>query len=220
MNAFDLAFHAAATGPVAEGDLISLRHNARLRVTYNWLYSALNVDPNDGSPFPWILHKFNKTNVSLSPKNSSQGRPLYASVRPNLGDRVQVEAPRFPGQESLISEPTQWVTTVARDETFVMVPLGFLLVRFIGETGLLLNVDEGITAQDGHAGYVVKSSGSIAASNPGCYTWFFAVRSVLQPNLQIRPSHHLTQSDIRNAFVSAGLESSDARVAGLHALLQ
>jgi hypothetical protein len=219
MTAFDLAFHAAATGPVAEGDLISLRHNARLRVTYNWLYSALNVDPNDGSPFPWILDKFNKTNVSLSPKNSSQGRPLYASVRSNIGDRVQVEAPQFPGQGSLINEPTEWVTTVARDETFVMVPLGFLLVRFIGENGRLLNVDEGITAQDDHAGYLVKSSGSLPA-NQESYTWFFAVRSVLQPNLQIQPVDHLTQSDIRNAFVSAGLESGDARVAGFHALLQ
>lgn len=206
MNIFEQAFAAAANGPVAEGDLISIRRNARLRVTYNWLYSALNVDPNDGSSFPWILNKLDATHVSLSPKNSWAGKTLYASVRPDIGYRVQVQAPWS----------ADWITAVGADEIIAMSSPGLQMLRFQGLNGQLINVEESMTQHQSHSGFLVNSNGSPYLD--AC-TWFFAVTGVLQSGLQIRLANQLTPSDLRDALASAGLESSDAHVASLQALL-
>ena len=206
MNLFEQAFAAAANGPVAEGDLISIRRNARLRVTYNWLYSALNVDPNDGSSFPWIVTKLDATHVSLSPKNGWQGKRLYASVRPDLGYRVQTQAPFS----------ADWITAVGADEIIAMSSPGLQMLRFQGLNGQLINVEESMTQHQSHARYLVNSNGS---QLPDAYTWFFAVTAVLQSGLQIKLANQLSPSDIRDAFASAGLDGGDARVASLHALL-
>lgn len=46
------ALGTAQNGPVFAGQLVPLNNVGPLRITYNWLYSALNCDPNDKSPFP------------------------------------------------------------------------------------------------------------------------------------------------------------------------
>jgi len=51
------AIAAADAGPALTAELFPLSGTGKVRVTYNWLYSALNVDPNDSSPFPWVFRR-------------------------------------------------------------------------------------------------------------------------------------------------------------------
>jgi hypothetical protein len=206
MNAFAAAFQAASNGPVAEGDLISIRRNARLRVTYNWLYSALNVDPNDSSPFPWLLSKIDDTRISLSPKNGYAGKTLYASVRPDYNYTVQVQAPFS----------ADWITGVGADEIIGMSSPGLQILTLQGLNRQFIAVDESPVSHGPHTGYLLHSNGS---PHPDAYSWFFGITQVLQPNLHIKTVDQLTAGDIREALTAAGLESGDANVTALQELL-
>jgi len=46
------AIAAADTGPLVTAEIYQLSNVGKVRVTYNWLYSALNCDPGDPSGLP------------------------------------------------------------------------------------------------------------------------------------------------------------------------
>ena len=195
----------AEAGPLLEAEIISLTDKGKLRVTYHWLYSALNCAPEDTSSFPWILTKIDETRVSLSPKNGP-GRTVYASVRDDWYWFVQVQAPRS----------ADWITAVARNEIMVMTAPGLQMIRLQGWNGQFVAVDSKISRDARHGGYRLLSVG---APDPKAYTWFLAVTSVLQAGVDVPRKEQLTFDDVRAALASSGLETTDADAAALHLLL-
>lgn len=193
-------FARAADGPVIQTTLVPLTNQGNLRVTYNWLYSALNCDPNDGSAFIWVINKFDDTHVSLSPRDGYNGMTLYASVRDDYNWFVQVQAPFS----------ADWITAVGRDETILMQPQGLNIVQFLGFNGQAIAVNPQITGHDDHSGYLLQSDGS---SNPQAALWFMGVSGVLQSGLQVRLASEMTPDDIRACYASCGLTASDDDVA-------
>jgi hypothetical protein len=167
-------WQAAQAGPVLEAELLPLSNQGRLRVTYNWLYSALNCTPDDASPFVWVLRKIDAQHCSLSPKDGYQGRTLYASVRDDLGYRVQVQAPYS----------ADWITAVGRDEVLSFAPAD-LFMQFFGFNGQPLTVAASPITHDGHTGCQVVSTGPAALSRAN--TWLVRPLTLLQPGLLLPP---------------------------------
>jgi len=100
----------AEPGPLVAGELASINGLGKVRVTYNWLYSGLNCDPNDESSFVWTLNKQPSGKTSLSTQFES--KTLYASMRPDNSYYVGVQAPNS----------ADWITAVGDDEEMHMVP--------------------------------------------------------------------------------------------------
>jgi len=192
-----LALQAAQPGAVLTCQLIPQNNVGALRVTYNWLYSALNCDPNDTSPFYWVMSKIGSgSNVSLSPQQGYEGWTLYASVRPDLDYTVQVQAPFS----------ADWIKAVAGDETLIPTDLGFLTIAFQGVNGKYLSVDGTETPHDGHSGYLVHSS----ADAPGPSTNFFAAVNQLHQNVDIALVNELDFDDVVTALASRGVANPQA----------
>jgi hypothetical protein len=142
------AFAAAAPGAVLQGQLFPLVGEGQLRVTYNWLYSALNSDPNDNSLFNWVINKMPNGQVSLSPAAGFNGMTLFASVRPDWNYFVQVQAPNS----------ADWITQAAGDEALTMTELGLLTINLRGLNNQYLAVNVSPTSHDWHAGYKLQSN--------------------------------------------------------------
>jgi hypothetical protein len=194
------AIEAADVGAVLQADLVPLVPRGRLRVTYNWLYSALNCDPGDSSRFPWVISKLDETHVSLSPADQYGGMTLYASVRDDLNWYVQVQAPYS----------ADWITAVGRDETISLQSVGGLVVALSGFNGQAIAVDPDADAHDSHTGYRVRSVGSSDAQSR---LWFMGVSQVLQKAVQVPLTSELTDDVISQQLVAGGVIADPATVA-------
>ncbi len=162
---------ASAPGPFMRAELISLTGSGRLRVTCNWLYSSLNCDPNDDHTFLWEFSKIDGEHISLSPVDSCIERPIYASVRDDLDDYVQVQAPFS----------ADWITAVARDETLAFEVHDLAIGQFNGFNGNYLQLDAHIDSHGGHAGYRVRSVGT---TFDAATQWYIRVHESLQAGIQ------------------------------------
>jgi hypothetical protein len=191
------AIAAADVGAVLQADLVPLVPRGRLRVTYNWLYSALNCDPNDGSRFPWVVTKLDDTHVSLSPAAQYNGMTVYASVRDDWSWYVQVQAPHS----------ADWITGVGRDEWIGMQSVGGLVVALTGFNGQAIAVDANPDSHDWHTGYRVQSVGS---SDPQSRLWFLGVSQVLQEGVKVTLASDVTDDVIRESLTAAGVDGAEA----------
>ncbi|GAB3829220.1 hypothetical protein [Hymenobacter jeollabukensis] len=196
---FSSFLQAAQAGPVAEAELLPLSNQGRLRVTYNWLYSALNCDPNDNSTFLWVVYKLDNGHVALSPKGGYGGRTLYASVRDDWNYYVQTQAPHS----------ADWITAIGRDEILTLSQPD-LFVRLQGFNGLYLSVNANMDAQGNHSGYRVMSS---APQWGPASTWFLRPVNSLQAGLALPPPP--TAEAMRQALSGLGQSVTDATVASL-----
>lgn len=133
-----------------QAELVSLSSNGKLRVTYNWLYSALNCDPNDNSTFLWDINSLGGSNVSLSPDGGYGGKTLYASVRDDNKWYVQTQAPFS----------ADWITAVGRDETISMQTHDLGILSFSGFNGKYIALNGSPTHHGGHSGYLLQSNSS------------------------------------------------------------
>lgn len=186
------AVTAAETGPVLTAELIPLTGWGKVRVTYNWLYSALNCDPNDTSPFAWVLHKMSNGMVVFSPQQQYNGMTLYASVRPDLSYYVQVQAPFS----------ACWITAVGADEEMSLVELGLFTVEMHGVNGRWVEVDSTISSYEGHSGHQLQG-----AESPDDLSkrFFLAVQQNLQERVSLPLFSSLTPADISAELVQVGV---------------
>lgn len=192
----------ADLGPVFTAELIPLTNQGKLRVTYNWLYSALNCDPNDDATFNWVVSKIDDTHVSLSPSDHYRGMTLYASVRDDWSWYVQVQAPHS----------ADWIRAVGRNEIIAIVHNDLMIVSFNGWNGQAIAVDSGISGHDNHSGYRLRSVGS---SNPKASLWFLGISNTLQKGLDLRRKEELTEDHLLAALAAHGLTASREEIAGI-----
>lgn len=183
------AVAAADPGPVLKGQLYPLNDIGKLRVTYNWLYSAVNCDPGNTSDFVWVINKTASGNVSLSPADQHAGMTLYASVRPDWSYTVQMQAPNS----------ADWITAVGADEELTLGDEGMLIITLKGLNGSYLEADASSTTHDGTSGYLFHSS----AAQPGPASKFFlAVTEVLQPAATVTLADTLTAGTVQTALTA------------------
>lgn len=199
------AWAAADPGPVLQGQLYPLNNQGRLRIYYNWLYSALNCDPGNTSDFYWTINKLDDTHVSLSPRDGYNGMTLYASVRPDWSYQVEVQAPGS----------ADWIQAVGGDEILGFETQDLMTVSFTGLNGQYIALDGQPTEhQDSngndHTGYLLHSAGT---SDPRARLFFLGVNAVLQPRLQVALQGSLTADDIRRSYVQNGLQAGDDDIA-------
>ena len=191
------AFAAASPGAVLSGNLVPLSNIGPLRVTYNWLYSALNCDPTDSSAFAWVINKVGSgTQVSLSPQDPFAGMTLYASVRPDYEYTVQVQAPFS----------ADWITAVGGDETLTLVQQGFLTISLQGLNGSYLCADGSQTSHDDHSGFLFHSG---AGSVGPAASFFVAVNQVHQ-DLGIPLASALDPAELAAALAAQGAVDAQA----------
>jgi hypothetical protein len=206
------AIATAAAGPFAEAEMIPLNNKGKLRIYYEWLYSALNCDPGNNSGFIWVLNKIDDTHVSLSPRDPYRNLKLYASVRDDWSWYVQVQAPRS----------AQWITAVGRNEILALESQGgLLIVSLKGWNGQYVAVDADLSTHVDafgkmHSGYRLRSIGT---GDQKARSWFLGVNRSLQANVQLPLRHDLKQEDIRRELLAAGLAAEDEDVSRLHASL-
>jgi hypothetical protein len=188
---FQAIIEGANLGAVLSGQLVPLNNIGPLRVTYNWLYSALNCDPRDQSPFGWVINKVGSgANVSLSPQERHSGMTVYASVRPDYSYTVQVQAPFS----------ADWITRVAGDETMTLAQQGLLTIALRGLNGSYLSADGSQTGHDGHSGYLFHSNaGSIGPSSS-----FFVIVNKVHQDIRIPIARTLEEADITAALAAQG----------------
>lgn len=187
------AIAAADAGPVLTGEIFPLSGVGKVRVTYNWLYSALNCDPGDQSGFGWVFQKMPGGAVSLSPEAAYAGMTLFASVRPDNYCFVQVQAPFS----------ADWITQAQGNEEMTMTDLGLLTVELQGVNGSYLGANGSQTSYNDssgnpHSGYLIQSN----VGTPDPSSKFFVA---VQQNLQAGAQAPLFSS-LSPAEVSAELE--------------
>ncbi|MGI8666827.1 MAG: hypothetical protein ACR2N4_12465 [Jatrophihabitans sp.] len=197
---------AATAGPVLEAVLIPLTKQGKLRVTYNWLYSALNCDPNDGSDFVWVLDKLDDVHVSLSPKDPYAGRRLYASIRDDWDWFAQVQAPHS----------ADWITAVGRDEILTISGADLLTISLQGFNGQYVAVNSQLSVHDWHSGFRLQSVGT---QDYNARTFFLGITQLIQPAVHVPLRHELTNTDIGNALASAGITPGTDTVSWLQSAL-
>jgi hypothetical protein len=154
-----------------QAEIFSVTGLGKLRVTYNWLYSALNCDPNDNSSFIWNVYQTANNTVALSPQSAYNGMTLYASVRDDWDWYVQVQAPHS----------ADWITAAQRDEFIGLQMLDLGLARLTGFNNQLIGVldqpDSGNIRTNGkdtgtHTGYRLRSIyGSVVKES----MWFMKI---------------------------------------------
>jgi hypothetical protein len=195
--------NAAAIGAVAEGVLIPLSAQGKLRVTYNWLYSALNCDRGDNSDFIWVLTKRDQQHVVLSPRDGYAGKTLYASVRDDWSWFVQVQAPHS----------ADWITGVGQDEIMAVEGLDLLTLSLRGWNGQYVTVNSASSDHDGHSGCRLQS---LTGGDKNARTFFLGVTRLCQPGLDLPLRSALTPQAIESIL---GPAADAARPEFLHALL-
>lgn len=161
---FSAFFEQAATGTSFQAQIFSL-NGGNLRVTCNWLYSALNIDPNDTTDFYWNISKVDDSHVSLSPYNSCIGKSIFASARDDYNWYFQVQAPFS----------ADWITAVQRDEIIEMQIGDLMMTTFKGFNGRYMKQEDSIAFQGNHAGYRVSSIGDIEDDST---TWFLSIKQL------------------------------------------
>jgi len=187
------AIAAAGTGPVLTGEIFPLSGVGKIRVTYNWLYSALNCDPNDQSGFGWVFQKMSDSAIALSPQAPYAGMSLFASVRPDNSYYVQVQAPGS----------ADWITQAQGDEEITMTDLGLLTVELQGLNGSYLAANGAPTSFDGHSGYLVQSN----VGTPDQSSQFFvAVSQNLQRGVGAPLFATLSEADVRSELERHGVQ--------------
>jgi hypothetical protein len=201
-DALSRSFASAADGPVFECQLIPLVGRGRVRVHYNWLYSALNCDAglntDTDTDFIWTVHKLDGTAVALSPSQPHFGVTLFASVQPHSDYLVQLQ----------MSGSGDWITGAGGDERLTMTELGFLTINLKGFNGQYIAVSElpswGQVGGGGDPlfGYCLEST---SASPVPPTNLFVGITAALQPTLRLPLSIQLTEPDIRDALVSQKL---------------
>jgi hypothetical protein len=150
-----------------QAELVSLSSKGKLRITYNWLYSALNCDPNDNSTFLWNINSLGGNIVSLSPQAGWQGMTLYASVRDDNNWIVEVQAPNS----------ADWITQVGGDETIGIQTHDLGILGFTGFNGQYIAVNDSLTSHDDHTGYLLQSNSSDPTSKDTL--WFPKISGVV-----------------------------------------
>jgi hypothetical protein len=191
------AIAAADAGPVLTAELFPLSGAGKVRVTYNWLFSALNVDPNDSSPFAWVVQKMPDGSVALSPQDGYEGLTVFAQTFPdeNLRYVAQVGVPGVDGG------PPFWNTSPSE---MTLTELDLLTVELLDSnvSGNYLGVDGSVTSQGGHAGHLILAN----VGTPDPSSKFFVA---VQQNLQAGAPAPLFSS-LSPAEVSAELERQGA----------
>lgn len=185
-------FRCAATGPFMQAEIASATGLGKLRVTCNWLYSALNCDPSDASPFVWEFSKLDDQHISLSPAASCIGQTLYASVRDDYNWLLQVQAPFS----------ADWITAARRDETIGFALHGLLTAELRGFNGAYITLNGTPDSQGGHAGYRLASTGSSFGQNA---QWIIAIKNCLQSHIEFSPpaiTRELLEQQLRNSGIS------------------
>jgi hypothetical protein len=195
-EALSSALAAAAPGAVLIAELYPIVGVGKLRVTYNWLYSALNCDPNDNSAFTWVINKSSNGVVTLAPVQGYRGMTLFASVRPDWDYFVQVQAPHS----------ADWITRVGGDEHLTVTDLGFMTINLRGVNGQYLAVNSGPTGHadsngNYHTGYKLQSNASAAGTSTNI---FLAVTQNLQATAALPLVSELSQEEIRFALQAQG----------------
>lgn len=193
-------------GPVLRGVLIPLSGQGKVRVTYNWLYSALNCDPQDATDFEWVLTKLDDQHVSLSPRDRYWGMTLYASVRDDWNWYLGVQA----------AHSADWITRVGRDEILGITGADLLTICLTGFNGQYVAVNREPSDHGGHRGYRLQSLG---ASEPNARTFFVGVTEVLQEGLALPLRSELTDHEVHQALIRAGVESPERLVQSVKAAL-
>lgn len=182
----------AQDGPLMEAEILPLTGQGKLRVTYDWLYSALNCDPSDSSSFVWRISRVDAEHIALSPRDPHQGMTLYASVRDDWDWYVEVQA----------AHSADWIRAIGRDETIGFETKDLLIVALKGFNDQYIAVDSQISDHAPHAGFRLRSAGT---ENPKARLWFLAVRATLQPGFTAPLSTQLTEADVARAYAAAGI---------------
>jgi hypothetical protein len=179
---------SVTSGPFLEAEIISVTGKGKLRVTYNWLYSALNCDPNDNSTFVWVFNKLDDTHISIYPRDKYQGKTLYASVRDDWDWHVQVQAPHS----------ADWITAVGRDEILGFQIHDLSIASFVGFNNKFVSIDNVMDQHDGHNAYRLKSTGDAFGQNE---KWFIGIQSTAKPASTINLAVSDVRSEIEKLFV-------------------
>jgi hypothetical protein len=191
---------AADAGPVLAAEIFPLSGAGKVRVTYNWLYSALNVDPNDSSPFVWVFRKMPDGSVALSPRTQVDGLTVFVSLYPDDSLRFVAQV-QWPEPDSGYPE---WNTS---PEEMTLTGLDLLTVELMGANGSYLGVDGSITRHGNHAGYLILSN----AGTPGPSSKFFvAVQQNLQAKAQAPLFASRSEADLRSELERHGAGDSGA----------
>lgn len=193
---------AAETGPLLEAELLPLSGQGRLRATYNWFGSALNCDPEDNQPFPWLLRRLEGGGVGLSPAMPYAGMTLFASLRDDAEGHVQLQRP----------DDAHWIRTAGARESFRLHSEDLLVISLGAGAGRKLAVEPRACRQGPHAGYRLRAT---ADAEPAANLWLLATRRCLQPGLPVMPAAALSSGRLMAACARAGLVPSPARVRAL-----
>ena len=182
---------AANSGPFMHAEIVSLSGRGKLRVTCNWLYSSLNCDPNDSSPFVWQFYKIDDHRISLSPVNSCIGQPVYASVRNDLDYFVQVQAPYS----------ADWITGVGGDEMIGFTLHDLSIAQLTGFNGSFITVNDYADTHGNHTGFRVRSVGSSFNSDA---QWFIDIKAALQTGIKFS-SRYSSVETLNLQLASSGI---------------
>lgn len=198
---------AAAPGALLEAELIPLSNQGKVRVTYNWQYSALNCDPADGSTFAWTLTKLGATTVALSPSVPYGGKTLFASVRDDWGWFVQTQAPHS----------ADWIVAPRGDEAIRMQTYGALIVSFTGFNGQAIAVNSALTNDGVHSGFRLQSTDS---PNRQAQMFFLGVTQLLQPGFRLPHVRELTTEQIAHEVQAVTANNATTVAAAISEALQ
>jgi hypothetical protein len=209
MTALSLAaaFAAADTGPVLAGEVFPLSGAGKVRATYNWLYSALNVDPSDSSPFVWVFQKMPDGSVALSPQAQVDGLTVFVSVYPDDSFRfiAQMQSPEPD------SGYPEWNTSPSE---MTLTGLDLLTVELMGTNGSYLGVDGPITQHGNHTGHLILSN----VATPGPSSKFFvAVQQNLQTKAQVPLFTSRSETDVSSELERHGAGDSGALASAIRA---
>ncbi|WP_339869331.1 hypothetical protein [uncultured Algoriphagus sp.] len=182
-------------GPFMQAELYSLTGLGKLRVTCNWLYSALNVDPQDGSPFLWEFSREAENLISISPTSSCIEHKIYASVRDDNQNFLQVQAPFS----------ADWITAIGRDELITMNVQDLNLGTFKGFNNSYIRLDDSVTSHDNHNGYRLRSVGAEIDNNS---VWYLKIQRGLQSNLELKEQDY-TIERVRTQLQTAGIKINE-----------
>ena len=164
---------AADVGSFMQAEIVSLSGLGKLRVTCNWLYSSLNCDPDDTSTFLWQFNKVDNQHISLSPVTSCIGPRIFASVRDDINNQVQVQAPYS----------ADWIKAVGRDEIFGFTLHDLSIAQLNGFNQAYIAVNNFKDSHGSHSGYRVTSNGK---DFDRYSQWFIDGTKSIQPAIQFK----------------------------------